>query len=138
MLIKQARPYLTQFLREASRLFEVVVFTASPSLYGNRVIDWIDPEQSFVSHRLFRGDCFFHQGRYVKHLEVLGRDLGKVAIIDNSVEAMGFQLENGILIDDFYSDPADRCLLDCLEFLHIMDKMEDTREAIEKYYQDTM
>ena len=51
---------------------------------------------------------------------------------------MGFQLENGILIDDFYSDPADRCLLDCLQFLHIMDRTEDTRDAIQKYYCDTM
>ena len=69
---------------------------------------------------------------------MLGRDLSKVAIIDNSVEAMGFQLENGILIDDFYSDPSDRGLLDCLEFLHIMDRMEDTREAIRHYYHQSM
>ena len=71
-------------------------------------------------------------------MEALGRDLSKVAIIDNSVEAMGFQLENGFLIDDFYSDPEDRGLLDCLQFLEIMEKMQDSREAIKKYYQVTM
>ena len=71
-------------------------------------------------------------------MEVLGRDLSKVAIIDNSVEAMGFQLENGILIDDFYSDPEDRGLVDCLQFLEIMEDMRDCRDAIQKYYQVTM
>ena len=129
------------------------MFTASPSLYGNKVIDMIDPGQSLVSHRLFRNDCYYHQvtliltislqdqslqGRYVKDLEVLGRDLSKVAMIDNSVEAMGFQLENGILIDDFYSDPEDRGLVECLQFLEIMEKMRDCREAVQKYYQVTM
>ena len=149
----QTRPFLLEFLTAASSRFELVVFTASPSLYGNKVIDMIDPGQSLISHRLFRNDCYYHQvtltltislqdqslqGRYVKDLEVLGRDLSKVAIIDNSVEAMGFQLENGILIDDFYSDPEDRGLVECLQFLEIMEKMRDCREAVQKYYQVTM
>ena len=43
----------------------------------------------------------------MKDLEVLGRDLSKVAIIDNSVEAMGFQLHNGVLIDDYFGDSGD-------------------------------
>ena len=74
------------------------------------------------------------QGHYVKDLEVLGRDLGKVAIVDNSVEAIGFQLSNGVLIDDFYGDPADKCLLELLQFLDIMDEVEDTRNAVAQYY----
>ena len=51
---------------------------------------------------------------------------------------MGFQLENGILIDDFYSDPEDRGLVDCLQFLEIMEDLRDCRDAIQKYYQVTM
>ena len=57
----KTRPYLLEFLTAASARFEVVVFTASPSLYGNKVIDMIDPGQNLISHRLFRNDCYYHQ-----------------------------------------------------------------------------
>ena len=37
------RPYLTEFLKEMSELFEIVVFTASHGCYANVVIDYVDP-----------------------------------------------------------------------------------------------
>ena len=58
-----------------------------------------------------------------------------MAIIDNSVEAVGFQLQNAILIDDFLGDPCDRGLLDTVEFLNIFEEEEDSRDAISRYYQ---
>ena len=65
----------------------------------------------------------------------MGRDLDRVAIIDNSVEAVGFQLQNAILIDDFLGDLSDRGLLDAVEFLNILEGEDDSREAISRYYQ---
>ena len=58
-----------------------------------------------------------------------------MAIIDNSVEAVGFQLQNAILIDDFLGDLSDRGLLDAVEFLNILEGEDDSREAISRYYQ---
>jgi len=57
----KTRPYLTQFLQYASSLFEIVVFTASPTMYANRVFDLIDPERSLIDHRMFRHHCHLHQ-----------------------------------------------------------------------------
>ena len=34
------------------------MFTASHSNYANKVIDFIDPTNEIISHRLFREHCF--------------------------------------------------------------------------------
>ncbi len=40
-----------------SKLFEVVVFTASHGCYANVVLDHIDPSGTMIAHRLFREKC---------------------------------------------------------------------------------
>jgi len=128
------RPYLTQFLSYAANRFEIVVFTASPALYANKLLDMIDPSHYLIDHRLFRSQCYYHQGHYVKDLAVLGRNLEKMAIVDNSIEAMGFNLHNGILIDDFFGDPSDQCLVELIRFLDMLEELDDARDAVDQYY----
>ena len=69
------RPYARQLLEYCSKFCEIVIFTASIPSYANTVINILDPEGKFVSHRLFREHCTFVNGLYVKDLYRLGRDL---------------------------------------------------------------
>jgi len=47
------RPYCTEMLKEISKFFEIIIFTASHECYASKVIDHIDPE-NYISHRLFK------------------------------------------------------------------------------------
>lgn len=88
--VKQ-RPHLQTFLKRVAELFEIVVFTASQSIYAQQLLDILDPEGNIISRRAYRESCIFSDGCYVKDLTVLGVDLAKVAIVDNSPQ-VGFYL----------------------------------------------
>jgi len=78
------RPYLQIFLERVAEMFEVVIFTASQSIYAAQLLDVLDPYAKFISRRVYRESCIFSDGSYTKDLTVLGVDLAKVAIIDNT------------------------------------------------------
>ncbi|RMZ68013.1 plasma membrane phosphatase required for sodium stress response [Pyrenophora seminiperda CCB06] len=59
------RPGVDQFMKRVGELYEVVVFTASVSKYGDPLLDQLDIH-GVVHHRLFRESCYNHQGNYVK------------------------------------------------------------------------
>ncbi|KAK8273954.1 hypothetical protein V6Z12_D10G041200 [Gossypium hirsutum] len=81
--VKQ-RPHLHKFLEKVAEMFEVVIFTASQSIYAEQLLDILDPDRKLISRRVYRESCIFSDGSYTKDLTVLGVDLAKVAIIDNS------------------------------------------------------
>ena len=111
------RPYLIQFLEKVSQIFEVVVFTASEKDYACMVLDRIDPENKYIHHRLFRDSWLPLHGNYIKDLSVLGRDVDKTIIIDNSMIAFALNIDNAIPIESFSGDKSDDELYKLIEIM---------------------
>lgn len=75
-----------------SKYYEIIVFTASHSCYANVVLDYLDPNNKYITKRLYRENCIQSQeGVYIKDLRVLmNRDLANIIIVDNAAYSFAF------------------------------------------------
>ncbi|XP_072995078.1 uncharacterized protein [Typha latifolia] len=128
------RPYLQMFLERVAEMFEIVIFTASQSIYAEQLLDKLDPYGKLISQRIYRESCMFSDGSITKDLTILGVDLAKVAIIDNSPQVFRLQVNNGIPIKSWFDDPTDQSLLQLLPFLETLVDVEDVRPIIAKKF----
>lgn len=117
------RPGVDQFLQAMAKVFEVVVFTASLRKYADPLLDILDQDR-IIRHRRYRESCRQMEGGLVKDLAMLGRDLSKVLIVDNSPHSYILQPANAIPIGTFIDDQRDRQLLDLIPDLEQISQMD--------------
>lgn len=91
-------------------------------------------EGKFIQYRMFRESCLAVEGNFLKDLNVLGRDLSKCVLVDNSPHAFGYQVDNGIPIESWFDDPNDTELLKLERFLRTLHGVKDTRTVIRKTF----
>ncbi|WRT63191.1 uncharacterized protein IL334_000094 [Kwoniella shivajii] len=111
------RPGVDYFLGYLSQFYEIVLFTNQPLYTAAPVAEKLDPYQAFLPYRLFREATRYVNGKVVKDLSYLNRDLSKVVMLDTISEHAELQPENSIIIKPWNGEPRDKGLVEMIPFL---------------------
>ena len=125
------RPGVSTFLKEVSKLYELVIFTAGLEEYASPIIDNLDSE-GLIQHRLYRQHTRSIAGvKFIKDLALLNRPLARTVIIDNSAESFVLQPLNAIPIEPYFGEAHDTRLLELLPLLEALTKVADVRAMLQ-------
>ncbi|KAK4475234.1 hypothetical protein MN116_002310 [Schistosoma mekongi] len=131
------RPALELFLQQLSPHYEVVVFTNESAMTGGPVLAQMDPQGQFIHFRLFREATRYKEGKHIKDLSCLNRDLSRVVLVDWDSTAAQLQPRNSLIIKRWNGDESDKELIDLAAFLRMiaMGSVDDVRLVLD-YYRD--
>lgn len=94
-----------------SQYYELVVFSAGTEEYVNKILDNLDKDNHYISHRLYRQHTSLDESSHYKDLDKVGRDLTKTIIVDNTPHNYKYNKDNGLFIKTWMDDPRDVQLL---------------------------
>ena len=134
------RPCLQEFLHDMKPLFELIIFSSGTPDYVDPIIKIIEKNEKFFDHVLYRHHISLDdEGNNVKNLDLIGRDLKKIIIIDDIPRYFHLQKRNGINIKPFcgniLSDTKTlKTLNNVLKVIRAdAEETEDIRISLEKY-----
>ena len=133
------RPGLKQFLKEISKIYEIIVFTSATQTYADPILNSLDIKNQYFDKRLYRQHTVLINDVYIKDLSKLGRDLSKVVILDNKPQNYELQKENGIYIKSYYgNNQNDKVLCYLIPILNKIanNPQNDVRKEIKKYHEE--
>ena len=132
----QLRPWLTEFLSQIKPYYEIIAFSNGDKKYTDLIINSIDKNKIFFDNKLYRDHCIIMNNDFVKDINILGKDITKVIIVDNLIQNYRLNIDNGINIKSFYGEINDKILIELgIILIKIAKFGGDIRKGI-KYYKD--
>lgn len=113
--------------------FEIVVLTASESDYADIILDFIESNNKYFAHRIYKDQCIVKEDFYLfKNLNVLtyNRNLKDIVIVDNSVKNFALFICNGLPIVEFTGSETDQELCKITNYLLQLAKEDNFTNVI--------
>ena len=126
------RPGAIEFLSSMTKIYEVIIFTASMPHYAQQILKLLDTE-NYNFPLLSRSDCIFKGDAYIKDLSIINRNLKNIIIVDNFSGSYKLHPENGVPILSWFDDPNDWELDKLSKILEHLSKVNDVRDFIPKF-----
>ncbi|KAL1407278.1 mitochondrial inner membrane protein required for protein import [Vanrija albida] len=111
------RPGVDYFLAYLSQFYEIVLFTSQPVYTGLPVAEKLDPFTLYLPYKLFRESTRYIDGKVVKDLSYLNRDLSKTILLDINSDHAALQPENAIIVKPWGGTAGDKGLVELIPFL---------------------
>ena len=138
------RPGLDYFLGYLSQYYEIVIFGSEYQMYSEKTVAKLDPLRAYIQYALFREACRYKDGKLIKDLNLLNRDLAKTVAIDVNEECLVLNPENAITLKPWDGKPDDTLvkLIPLLEYLAtqpikdvrpILSSFNDKSNIVEEY-----
>ena len=130
------RPGAEEFIKDLSQYYELVVYTSQLPTYADPILDRLDP-QRLVQYRLYRDSTRYVNGKHVRDLSKLNRDLKQVLLVTSDADAYALQPENAVKLPKWTTAEGgtDTTLLDLLPFLEaiVRTNVPDLRDVVRSY-----
>lgn len=127
------RPYLEDFLASVAKDWEVIIMTAGIEDYAKPIIAEFD-RNKVVSYSLYRDSCSCDKsdGIIYKDLSILGRDINRTVIVDNTPTCYKKHPENAIPISTWESSGKDRALRTLIPILQELSRAPNIVKALKR------
>lgn len=128
------RPGLDYFLGYLSQYYEIVIFGLEYQMYSERTVAKLDPLRAYIQYALFREACRYKDGKLIKDLNLLNRDLGKTVAVDVSADSLALNPDNAIILKPWDGKPDDTLikLIPLLEYLATQ-PIKDVRPILKSF-----
>ncbi|KAI5964861.1 TIM50 [Candida pseudojiufengensis] len=128
------RPGLDYFLGYLSQYYEIVLFCTNSQIYSEKAVGKLDPYHAYISYALFREGCRYKDGKLIKDISLLNRDLGKTIMIDVDEDSASLQPENSIIVKKWDGKPDDY-LINLIPFLEYLatQPVKDVRPILNSF-----
>ncbi|WPK25804.1 hypothetical protein PUMCH_003135 [Australozyma saopauloensis] len=138
------RPGLDYFLGYLSQYYEIVIFGSEYQMYSEKTVTKLDPLRAYIQYALYREACRYKDGKLIKDLSLLNRDLGKTVAIDVNADSLSLNPHNAIVLEPWDGKPDDTLvrLIPFLEYLAnqpikdvrpILDSFDDKSKIIDEF-----
>lgn len=99
------------------------------------VCEALDPQGQMIMQRLGRESTLLKNGKYIKDLSYMNRDIKDIIYLDFSDKSVEFHQDNCIILPHWQGNPDDRELYDIMPFLENVAGQHgsDVRQEIKKY-----
>ncbi|KAI5837055.1 HAD-like domain-containing protein [Morchella snyderi] len=129
------RPGLDYFLAYLFNYYEIVVFASQHDQIAAPVIQKMDQYPGYIMYPLFRSHTRYKDGKYIKDLNYLNRDLSKVIMLETNPDAWAMNPNNTVKMKPWTGDARDTELVKLIPFLEYIAAMgiSDVRPVIEDF-----
>lgn len=131
------RPGLDYFLGYLSQYYEIVIFGSNYQMYSDKTVAKLDPLRAYIQYALFREACRYKDGKLIKDLNLLNRDLTKLVAVDVEESSLALNPDNAIILKPWDGTPDDTLvrLIPLLEYLATQ-PIKDVRPILKSFDKD--